>query len=92
MLNKELIGQVAEKTGLPKTAVASVLDALVDTAQETLASGDTVSLPGLGKFSVRDTPERKVKSPTTGVESVVPAGKRVKFAAAAAMKLVLKGA
>jgi DNA-binding protein HU-beta len=69
----ELVKAIAEKAEITQKQSADVLDAVVKTIQEALANGEKVQIIGFGSFEVRDRKERKVKSPATGQEIVVPA-------------------
>jgi len=71
----ELIKSLADKAQVTQKDAAKALDALVETIQQALASGDKVQIIGFGSFEVRDRKERKVISPATGEEIIVPATK-----------------
>ena len=73
MNKSELVKALAEKAEITQKDAAKVLDAVVETIQEALANGEKVQIIGFGSFEVRDRKERKVKSPATGQEIVVPA-------------------
>ncbi|HZJ84176.1 MAG TPA: HU family DNA-binding protein [Syntrophomonadaceae bacterium] len=94
-MNKtELVKALAEKAEMTQKDAAKALDALVASIQEALAKGDRVQIIGFGSFEVRDRKERKVISPATGEEILVPAtkvpafkpGKSLKEAVAAQVK------
>ncbi|HZK44048.1 MAG TPA: HU family DNA-binding protein [Syntrophomonadaceae bacterium] len=98
-MNKtELVKALAEKTEMTQKDAAKALEAVVATIQETLAEGERVQIIGFGSFEVRDRKERKVISPATGEEILVPAtkvpafkaGKSLKEAVAASMKPAAK--
>jgi DNA-binding protein HU-beta len=50
----ELVESIAEKSGLNKSQAGEALDALIDTVQSAVASGDKVTLPGFGAWSRTD--------------------------------------
>mgnify|MGYP000447867384 CR=1 FL=1 len=75
MNKSELIKSLADKAQVTQKDAAKALDALVETIQQALASGDKVQIIGFGSFEVRDRKERKVISPATGEEIIVPATK-----------------
>ncbi len=98
-MNKtELVKALAEKAEITQKDAGKILDALVATIQETLAEGERVQIIGFGSFEVRDRKERKVISPATGEEILVPAtkvpafrpGKSLKEAVAAQVKPAAK--
>jgi DNA-binding protein HU-beta len=75
-LNKlELVKSLAEKAGLTQKDAAKALESLLGIIQEVLTKGDKVGIIGFGSFEVRDRKERKVISPATGQEIIVPANK-----------------
>jgi DNA-binding protein HU-beta len=69
----ELVKSLAEKAEITQKDAAKALDAMVDTIQQALAKGDKVQIIGFGSFEVRDRKARKVVSPATREEILVPA-------------------
>lgn len=66
-MNKaELIDAVAAAADLTKADAGRAVNAIVDTIQTTLASGEQVSLVGFGVFSVKKRPERIGRNPANG--------------------------
>ena len=64
-MNKtELIGCVAEKSGLAKKDAEKAVNALLDAVVETLKAGDKVQLVGFGNFEVRDLSLIHISEPT----------------------------
>lgn len=91
MANKaELVERVAEKTNLTKKDVTATVEALFETIEETLASGDKVQVIGFGTFEVRDRAARKGRNPQTGEEIQIPASKVPGFKAGKALKDAVK--
>lgn len=79
MNKKDLIAQVAERTGFTKVDSKAVVDAVFDTVAESLAKGDTVALLGFGTFQVADRPARQGVNPRTHEKIEIAAKKAVKF-------------
>ena len=83
-MNKtELINSVAEAAELTKKDATKAVEAVFDTIQSTLASGEKVQLIGFGNFEVRERAARKGRNPQSGEEidiaaSKVPLSKQVK--------------
>lgn len=75
MNKSELVKSLAEKAEMTQKDAAKALDAMVQTIQEALANEDKVQIIGFGSFEVRDRKERKVVSPATKKEIIVPATK-----------------
>ncbi|MEA1962587.1 MAG: HU family DNA-binding protein [Bacillota bacterium] len=75
MNKSELVKSLAEKAEITQKDAAKALDAMVQTIQEALANEDKVQIISFGSFEVRDRKERKVVSPATKKEIIVPATK-----------------
>ena len=75
----ELVDAFAEKTGLPKAKAREVLDAHAELIIEELKTNGKVQLPGIGKLSLGDRPEREGRNPATGEPMTIKASKTVKF-------------
>ncbi len=76
-MNKgELVSQVAESTGLNKAQATDALNAVLDSINAALKSGDKVSLTGFGTFSMSVRAARAARNPKTG-ETVMVGEKRV---------------
>lgn len=78
MKAKELVELVAAETKLPSPTVKRVIKALTANVQTQLASGETVVVPGLGKFKPKDLPARTRQS-KSGETKELPAGRVIKF-------------
>lgn len=86
-MNKaNLIDAVAQQADLSKAAAERAVSATVETIQESLKAGDTVTLAGLGTFSVSARAERVGRNPKTGEPITVPASKVPKFKPAKGLK------
>ena len=89
MNQAELINAIAahhSNTGTSKTAIKCVLDAAGEIAQEELKSGGEVTLPGIGKLTVKTSAARKGRNPATGAEIDIPAKQKPHFSAAKVLK------
>ncbi|MDG5973516.1 MULTISPECIES: HU family DNA-binding protein [Sphingomonas] len=65
-----------------KVAVLAVFEAIRNAA----AKGEEVAIPGFGKFSVKDRPERQGRNPATGEAITIAAAKKVSFTPAKGLK------
>ena len=79
MFKQDLVNAIATKTGNTKVACEMMLNAFVETIEESLKKGEDVSLIGFGSFKVVDTKAKIGRNPKTGKEIKIPAGKKVKF-------------
>ena len=86
-MNKaDLITDISEKAEMPKKDAEKALNALVDSVEEALASGEKVQLVGFGSFEIRDRAERKGRNPQTREEITIKASKVPVFKAGKAFK------
>lgn len=80
-MNKtDLINKIADKSGLTKKDVETVLNGFLGEVTDALSSGDKVQLIGFGTFETRKRSGRTGRNPQNGTsisipESVVPAFK-----------------
>lgn len=90
MNRSELIAQVAEKTGVKKSDVTAVVNAIFDTEEGAICSalqgGQDVALTGFGSFGVKDRAARKGRNPRTGKEIDIPASRSPSFRAGKGFK------
>lgn len=90
MTKSEFVDQVADKSGLSKRDAAKAVDAFLDSVQETLQSGDSVTFTGFGKFSAQHRNERQGVNPRTGEKVTIAAATVPKFSAGSGLKAALK--
>ena len=86
MNRSELVTAVAEKTGITKKDIDTVVAATIETITEALKQGDKVALMGFGTFEVRERPERQGRNPATNEAVTIPASKAPAFKAGKALK------
>ena len=70
------MASIAEKAGLTQSQAESALSATLDSIQDALNDGDSVSLVGFGTFSANERPAREGRNPRTG-ETIQIAAKTV---------------
>ncbi|KQR25533.1 HU family DNA-binding protein [Deinococcus sp. Leaf326] len=85
----QLTDLIAEKSGLTRKQSSEMLDATLDIILDALKSGKAVGLPGLGTLSVKETAARTGVRPGTTEKIEIPAGKKVAFKVAVALKEAL---
>ena len=66
MNKEELVQEVAKKTKNSQKAVASVLGAVLETIEKSVAKGKKVTLVGFGTFENRKRAARTGRNPQTG--------------------------
>jgi DNA-binding protein HU-beta len=89
MTKAQIVGALAEKTGVVKKVAAQLLDELAALAYKEAKNGFT--LPGLGKLVVVKRKARMGRNPATGEAIRIPAKRALKFRISKAAKdIVLK--
>jgi DNA-binding protein HU-beta len=85
----QIIGAVAETTGLTKKQAAATLEAIVNLAYKNAKNSFT--LPGLGKLVLVNRKARMGRNPATGEAIKIAAKRVVKFRVAKAAKDAILG-
>ena len=91
MTKTQLVAQLAEDMGTDKKQAGAALDAICELITREVAAGGAVTLPGVGKISCRERPERMVRNPATGEQFKKDADKAVKMTIAKALKDSVNG-
>jgi DNA-binding protein HU-beta len=86
MNQAELIHEVSGISGENKKAVEAVLKTAADVIYAELQKGGEVTLPGLGKLTVKAKAARTGRNPKTGEEIEIPAKTVPHFSASKALK------
>ncbi|WP_159888036.1 HU family DNA-binding protein [Paenibacillus puerhi] len=90
-MNKtDLVNSIAEKSGLTKKDVESVLNGFLGEVTDALASGEKVQLIGFGTFETRKRSGRTGRNPQTGKEISIPESKVPAFKAGNKLKDAVK--
>lgn len=89
MQKEKLVQEIARRIdGCTRADVKVLLDTYAEVVLDTLTGdkNETVVLPGLGKFSVREVSEKSGVSPFDGKKWVKPAHNEVKFTVTPSVK------
>ena len=86
MTQAELIAHLSAVSGANPKTVKDVVAAITTTVQETLARGDHLTLPGIGKVRVKERPARTGRNPATGESIEIPAKRVVRLVPAKTLK------
>jgi len=89
LTKSQIIGSVAETTGLTKKQAAATLEAIVNLAYKN--AKNTFTLPGLGKLVLVNRKARMGRNPATGETIKIAAKRVVKFRVAKAAKDAILG-
>jgi DNA-binding protein HU-beta len=78
-----LIEELAGRTGLSRARAGELVQALFDPSEGIIAGelrrGGRVSLPGFGRFEVRERAGRRGRHPRSGREIEIPASRACSF-------------
>ena len=86
-MNKgDLIEAVAGRAGLSRADATKAVDAVLDSVQDTLSAGGSVSLVGFGTFTVKARAARAGRNPRTGETIQIPASNVPGFKAGKGLK------
>ena len=91
MNTAELVAKLADAHGLGKAQAKSIVDDILKDIVDAASSGAEVSLPGFGKFEVRETPEREGRNPASGEKIKIAASRKLTFSSAKSVKDLLNG-
>ena len=86
LTKKELIARIAEAESTTKVDATMMYEAVFGALVDALSEGNSVAVPGVGKFKIVTRAARTARNPQTGVEVEVPEHKVVKFAPAKGLK------
>ena len=79
MNKNELIGAVADASGLSRSDATKAVEGVFDTITRTLSKGDEVRLVGFGTFSVAKRKASTGRNPRTGEPMQIKATSQPKF-------------
>jgi Bacterial nucleoid DNA-binding protein len=83
MIRKELVAEVADKTGLSQVSADAAVDALLEVIVAEVTAGRPVTLAGFGTFEARNRAARTGHNPRTGEPMEIPAARVPAFKAGA---------
>ena len=86
----EFVDKVASKSGLSKKDAGAAVDAVIDSIEDSLRSGDEVSFTGFGKFHVANRGAREGRDPRTGETMTIAASRVPRFTAGSGLKKAVK--
>ncbi|MEP9401184.1 HU family DNA-binding protein [Sphingomonas sp. VNH70] len=86
MNKQELIGQVADHSGLTRSDATKAVESVFDVISAALKKGDEVRLVGFGTFSVSRRKASTGRNPRTGEPMTIKASSQPKFKAGKGLK------
>lgn len=91
MNRAELISDIAELTGQPKTEVGATLTGIIHSITAALSKGEKVTLVGFGTFERRNRQARTGRNPRTLAPLRIPSSRVPAFRAGQELKDVVDG-
>jgi DNA-binding protein HU-beta len=91
MNTSDIADQIASTNGLTKADAKKIVDAVFSAITVAAAKGDEISIPGFGKFKVKNSPARDGRNPATGAPMKIAASRKLGFSVAKAVKDKLNG-
>lgn len=86
MTQTAIVSTLADRTGLKKSEVKSVIDAMTELATTEVKKNGEFTVPGFGKLKKTNRKAREGRNPATGAVIKIPAKTTVKFSVGKAMK------
>ena len=86
MTQTAIVSTLADKTGLKKSEVKMVIDAMTELATVEVKKNGEFTVPGFGKLKKTNRKAREGRNPATGATIKIPAKTTVKFSVGKAMK------
>ena len=86
MTKSQILAALADKAGVSKKQVASLMDAMTELAYSEVKKNGVFVVPGIGKLVKAHRKERMGRNPATGASIKIPAKTVVKFRVAKAAK------
>jgi DNA-binding protein HU-beta len=90
MTKTELIERVAEETGETKAQTQRIIDSTLDAIEQSLSTGEDVTVVGFGSWKVRQQRARAGQNPHTGERMVIPARRAARFTAGTRLRLAVR--
>ena len=91
MNTSELVTKIADANSVSKTQAQAIVDSMLKSIMSAAANGEEISLPGFGKFKVKETPEREGRNPASGEKIKIAASRKLTYLPAKAVKELLNG-
>ena len=82
----DLTNSLSEELHLTRKVAKEIIDTVFEEILNSLARGEEVKIPGLGKFELRDKSQRPGRNPKTGEPAAIKARRVVTFKSSLALK------
>ncbi len=75
MTKAEIVAEIANKTGVEKIAVQSVVETMMETIKNAMTNDENVYLRGFGSFIIKERAEKTGRNISKNTTIVIPAHK-----------------
>ena len=75
MTKAEVVAEIANKTGIEKIAVQSVVETFMDTVKGAMINGENVYMRGFGSFIIKERAEKTGRNISKNITIKIPAHK-----------------
>jgi DNA-binding protein HU-beta len=82
----EIAEKIANEHSLTKAQSKAIVEGVFHYIAQAAANDAETSIPGFGKFKVKESPEREGRNPSTGATIKIAASKKLTFTPAKAIK------
>src|SRR5881227_3670309 len=79
VIKLDIVNQVADKTGVPKTKAEVAVESLFEAMKNALQRGERIELRGFGVFVVKPRKRGVGRNPRTGQVTNIPPGKTIRL-------------
>ncbi len=79
MIKQDIVQQVVERTGLPRSKAEAAVDTIFDRLKQAMTDGERIELRGFGVFNVRPRKTGIGRNPRTGTEVAISPGRAIRF-------------
>lgn len=73
MTKAEVVNEIAQKTGIEKIAIMTIVEELMTVVKDSLTDGENVYLRGFGSFIVRKRAEKTGRNISKNTTVIIPA-------------------
>lgn len=73
MTKAEIVAEIANKTGVEKVAVQSVVEAFMESIKGALVNGENVYMRGFGSFIIKERAEKTGRNISKNTTIIIPA-------------------
>ena len=72
MTKAEIVNEIANKTGIDKNAVQTVVESFMDSVKKSLSSDENVYLRGFGSFIVKTRSQKTARNISKNTAIIIP--------------------